>query len=189
MRLSQTTGSVTTCLSNSIESVGSADRKPGARPPLPLLLRARARAAKCRTAQDSPNSQDVIAVCAAAVADWHVKDAGTAKLKKQDGGPPPPIELAENPDILRRLSSHEARPDLVVGFAAETGNLRENAAAKLTRKGCDWIVANDVGGGSVFDSDSNSALLLTGKETEEWPQMPKSELAARLVDRIGEHFA
>ena len=130
-----------------------------------------------------------IAVCAAAVADWHVKDAGTAKLKKQDGGPPPPIELAENPDILRRLSSHEARPDLVVGFAAETGNLRENAAAKLTRKGCDWIVANDVGGGSVFGGDSNSALLLTGNEIEEWPQMPKSELAARLVDRIGEHFA
>ena len=130
-----------------------------------------------------------IAVCAAAVADWHVKDAGTAKLKKQDGGPPPPIELAENPDILRRLSSHEARPDLVVGFAAETGNLRENAAAKLTRKGCDWIVANDVGGGSVFGSDSNSALLLTSNEIEKWPQMPKSELAARLVDRIGEHFA
>ena len=129
-----------------------------------------------------------IAVCAAAVADWHVKDASTAKLKKQDEAPPP-IELAENPDILRRLSSHEARPDLVVGFAADTGNLRENAAAKLTRKGCDWIVANDVGGGSVFGSNSNSALLLTGNEIEEWPQMPKSELAARLVDRIGEHFA
>ena len=129
-----------------------------------------------------------IAVCAAAVADWHVKGAGTTKLKKQDGAPPP-IELAENPDILRRLSSHEARPDLVVGFAAETVNLRENAAAKLTRKGCDWIVANDVGGGGVFGSNNNSALLLTGNEIEEWPQMPKSELAARLVDRIGEHFA
>ncbi|MAE12514.1 MAG: bifunctional phosphopantothenoylcysteine decarboxylase/phosphopantothenate synthase, partial [SAR116 cluster bacterium] len=64
-----------------------------------------------------------------------------------------------------------------------------NAAAKLTRKGCDWIVANDVGGGSVFGSNSNSALLLTDNEIEEWPQMPKSELAARLVDRIGEHFA
>ena len=128
-----------------------------------------------------------IAVCTAAVADWHVKSAGTTKLKKQNGAPPP-IELAENPDILRRLSSHKARPDLVVGFAAETGNLRENAAAKLARKGCDWIVANDVSGGSVFGSDKNSALLLTGNEIEELPQMPKSEVAAWLVNRIGEHF-
>ena len=128
-----------------------------------------------------------IAVCAAAVADWHVKGAGNAKLKKQDGAPPP-IELAENPDILRRLSSHDARPDLVVGFAAETDNLHENATAKLARKGCDWIVANDVGGGSVFGSDSNSAMLLTGNEIEEWPQMRKAELAKRLVDRIGEFF-
>ena len=77
---------------------------------------------------------------------------------------------------------------LVVGFAAETDNLRENATAKLARKGCDWIVANDVGGGSVFGSDSNSAMLLTGNEIEEWPQMRKAELAKRLVDRIGEYF-
>ena len=144
---------------------------------------ARQMLAACETALPAE-----IAVCAAAVADWHVKGASTAKLKKQDGAPPP-IELAENPDILGRLSSHEARPDLVVGFAAETGNLRENAAAKLTRKGCDWIVANDVSGGGVFGNNNNSALLLTGNEIEEWPQMPKSELAARLVDRIGEHFA
>ena len=133
-----------------------------------------------------------IAVCAAAVADWHVKDAGTAKLKKQDGGPPPPIELAENPDILRRLSSHEARPDLVVGFAAETGNLRENAAAKLTRKGCDWIVGNAVtttDGGSVFGSDSNSAMLITGNDCENWSMMSKQALAERLVDRIEATFA
>lgn len=128
-----------------------------------------------------------IAVCAAAVADWHVKGAGKAKLKKQNGRTPPPIELAENPDILTRLSSHDARPGLVVGFAAETENLRENATAKMARKGCDWIVANDVGGG-VFGSDSNSAMLLTGNKVEEWPQMHKAELAARLVDRIGEHF-
>ena len=130
-----------------------------------------------------------IAVCAAAVADWHVKSAGNAKLTKHDERRRTPlIELAENPDILRRLSSHDARPDLVVGFAAETDNLRENAAAKLARKGCDWIVANDVSGGGVFGSDSNSAMLLTGHEIEEWPQMHKAELAARLVDRIGEHF-
>ena len=133
-----------------------------------------------------------LAVCAAAVADWHVTSAGTAKLKKTEGGTPPPIELAENPDILRHLSNHESRPTLVVGFAAETNDLHDNAAAKLARKGCDWIVANDVsgrGGDAVFGSDSNSALLLTGNDTEEWPRMPKGELAARLVARIEAHFA
>ena len=81
-----------------------------------------------------------LAVCAAAVADWHVKGTGMPELKKTEGGPPPPIELAENPDILRHLS-HRARPRLLVGFAAETDNLQDNAAAKLARKGCDWIVA------------------------------------------------
>ena len=133
-----------------------------------------------------------LAVCAAAVADWHVKGTGDAKLKKTEGGPPPPIELAENPDILRHLSHHRARPRLVVGFAAETDNLQDNAAAKLARKGCDWIVANDVSGrngDTVFGSDSNSATLLTGNAAEQWPQMPKDKLAARLVARIGDHFA
>ena len=133
-----------------------------------------------------------LAVCAAAVADWHVRSAGTAKLKKTEGDTPPAIELAENPDILRHLSNHGSRPTLVVGFAAETDNLYDNAAAKLARKGCDWIVANDVGGrggDAVFGSDSNSAMLLTGNDTEEWPRMPKGELAARLVARIEAHFA
>lgn len=132
-----------------------------------------------------------LAVCAAAVADWRVKDARTAKLKKTESGPPP-LELAENPDILRHLSRHESRPRLVVGFAAETNDLHENAAAKLARKGCDWIVANDVGGragDNLFGSENNSATLLTGNNTEEWPHMPKAEIATRLVARIGAHFA
>ena len=132
-----------------------------------------------------------LAVCAAAVADWHVKGAGKAKLKKTRKGPPP-IELAENPDILRHLSNHGSRPRLVVGFAAETDDLYDNAVAKLARKGCDWVVANDVsgrGGDAVFGSDSNRAMLLTGNKAEQWPHMPKDEIAARLVARIGEHFA
>jgi len=132
-----------------------------------------------------------LAICAAAVADWQVKTPGERKLKKTDAGPPP-IELAENPDILKHLSNHGSRPRLVVGFAAETDDLYDNAVAKLTRKGCDWIVANDVGGqggDAVFGSDSNRAMLLTGNETEQWPHMPKDELAARLVARIGDHFA
>ena len=132
-----------------------------------------------------------MAVCAAAVADWHVKGAGQAKLKKTENGPPP-IELAENPDILRHLSNHGSRPRLVVGFAAETDDLYDNAVAKLARKGCDWVVANDVSGRSgdaVFGSDSNRAMLLTGNKAEQWPHMPKDELAARLVAKIGEHFA
>jgi phosphopantothenoylcysteine decarboxylase/phosphopantothenate--cysteine ligase len=133
-----------------------------------------------------------IAVCAAAVADWHVAAAGAGKLKKQDGAAPPHLALSENPDILKTLSAHAKRPQLVVGFAAETESLYENAAAKLARKGCDWIVANQVSGPdgeAVFGSDSNAAMLLTGNETETWPRMPKTEIAARLAARIGAHFA
>ena len=133
-----------------------------------------------------------IAVCAAAVADWHVANAGNGKLKKQAGAPPPELALAENPDILKTLSSHARRPRLVVGFAAETDALYENAAAKLARKGCDWIVANEVSDeddGVVFGSDSNAAMLLTGNEAESWPRMPKTEIATRLAARIGTHFA
>jgi len=132
-----------------------------------------------------------IAVCAAAVADWHVAEAGAGKLKKQEGAPAPTLTLLENPDILKTLSSHATRPRLVVGFAAETDHLYENATAKLARKGCDWIVANQVSGGDgedVFGSDSNAVLLLTGNETETWPRMPKSDIAARLATRIGAHF-
>jgi len=132
-----------------------------------------------------------IAVCAAAVADWHVADAGHRKLKKQDGAPPPELTLAENPDILKTLSAHADRPRLVVGFAAETDALYENASSKLARKGCDWIVANQVSAGdgeTVFGSDSNAAMLLTGNETESWPRMPKTEIAKRLAARIGAHF-
>ena len=133
-----------------------------------------------------------LAVCAAAVADWHVTGARSSKLKKTGDGPPPMLSLAENPDILRHLSTHASRPRLVVGFAAEAEELHANAMAKLARKGCDWIVANDVtaaDGAPVFGSDDNSVTLITGNELEDWPHMSKIALADRLAARIEAHFA
>ena len=131
-----------------------------------------------------------ILVCAAAVADWRVVGVAEQKLKKPADGTPPMLEFAENPDILATLSQLEhGRPRLVVGFAAETEKLIENAMAKRRRKGCDWIVANSVApGASAFQSDSNVVHLMVGDTVEDWPEMSKSEVADRLADRIAEHF-
>ena len=127
-----------------------------------------------------------IAVCAAAVADWRPAHAGAEKLKK-DGAAPPALRLAENPDILATLARHPTRPRLVVGFAAETENLLAHADAKRRRKGCDWIVANDVSVGSdVFGGDSNIVHILDAAGTESWPAMAKTEIAGRLAKRIAE---
>jgi phosphopantothenoylcysteine decarboxylase/phosphopantothenate--cysteine ligase len=128
-----------------------------------------------------------IAVCAAAVADWRPAAALERKIKKREGGAAPAIELVENPDILRTLSRHAtARPGLVIGFAAETGDLEALARAKLRRKGCDWILANDVSPGTgIFGGASNRVLLLTARgETEAWPELDKQEVARRLARRI-----
>ena len=133
-----------------------------------------------------------LAVCAAAVADWRVTGIPEGKIKKTGDGQPPILSLAENPDILRHLATHASRPRLVVGFAAEAADLQEAAMAKLARKGCDWIVANmisDADGKPVFGSDDNSATLITGNESEMWPQMSKVALADRLVTRIEAQFA
>ena len=133
-----------------------------------------------------------IAVCAAAVADWRVENASSGKLKKTVNGQPPSLTLVENPDILNSLSTHQHRPDLVIGFAAEASDLQDNARAKLARKGCDWIVANAVtrsDGSSVFNSDMNSASLITGETAIDWPMMTKAELAVRLVNHITDHMA
>jgi phosphopantothenoylcysteine decarboxylase/phosphopantothenate--cysteine ligase len=133
-----------------------------------------------------------LAVCAAAVADWRVTGALEGKIKKTANGQPPILSLAENPDILRHLSTHASRPRLVVGFAAEATELQENAMAKLARKGCDWIVGNMISGADgkpVFGSDDNSATLITGNESEAWPPMSKAALADRLVTRIEAQFA
>lgn len=131
-----------------------------------------------------------IAVCAAAVADWRPAEQGDRKIKKQDGAPPPGIEMVENPDILRALAGAEnQRPNLVVGFAAETDNVVENAIAKRDRKGCDWIVANDVSPNTgTFGGDANTVHLITASGAENWPAMAKTDVAARLAERIAEHF-
>jgi len=130
-----------------------------------------------------------IAIFAAAVADWRVANAGAQKLKKTATGMPP-LQLVENPDILATISKlGEKRPALVIGFAAETENLIENAKAKLARKGCDWIVANDVSPASgVMGGDRNRVHLLirdgANASVESWPVMTKEQVATGLVARI-----
>ncbi|NVL01779.1 bifunctional phosphopantothenoylcysteine decarboxylase/phosphopantothenate--cysteine ligase CoaBC [Ruegeria pomeroyi] len=126
-------------------------------------------------------------VFAAAVADWRVASASDRKLKKSRDGLPV-LEFAENPDILKRVSRMEAgRPPLVVGFAAETNDVIENATAKRLRKGCDWIVANDVSPASgIMGGSENAVILITGEGAEEWPRMSKEAVADRLARRIAE---
>ena len=126
-----------------------------------------------------------IAVCAAAVADWRVADAAGQKLKKT-GGAPPSLNLVENPDILATLSRPgPLRPRLIVGFAAETEHVVEHAKAKLARKGCDWIMANDVSPMTgTFGGTRNRVQLVRTDAVEEWPDLSKDEVAARLADRV-----
>lgn len=125
------------------------------------------------------------AVFAAAVADWRVEGAVAQKLKKDDAGPPT-LALVENPDILATIAQRKAgRPALVVGFAAETERLLEHAQAKLLRKGCDWIVANDVSHEhGVMGGDRNTVHLVTRDGVESWPTQSKQDVARRLVSRI-----
>lgn len=132
-----------------------------------------------------------VAVCAAAVADWRPDRAAGQKIKKDGGASPGALALTENPDILATLSRHDsARPALVVGFAAETERLVAHARAKMKRKGCDWMVANDVSpAGGVMGGEENTVHLITGGGEEGWPKMGKEEVAARLAARIAAHFA
>jgi phosphopantothenoylcysteine decarboxylase/phosphopantothenate--cysteine ligase len=132
-----------------------------------------------------------IAVCAAAVADWKAARLATGKIKKQAGAPPPALELAPNPDILATLSRvGPRRPALVVGFAAETENVVANAVEKRTRKGCDWIVANDVSPATgTFGGERNTVHLITEAGTEDWPPLGKGDVAMRLAGRIARHLA
>lgn len=127
-----------------------------------------------------------IAICAAAVADWRVKQTQTQKMKK--GKVLPTLVLEENPDILASLSQHKKRPKLVIGFAAETEQLESHAKAKLARKKCDWLLANDVSKG-VFGADTNTILFLTsGKKAETWDKLSKSDVAAKLTQKIVSYF-
>ncbi len=131
-----------------------------------------------------------IVVCAAAVADWRVGEATEHKLKKSSDAAPPRLHLVANPDILAELSAPgPQRPRLVIGFAAETDDLAGNAMAKLKRKGCDWIVANDVSSGTfIMGGAENEISLVTSAGIETWPRMEKSAVARALVDRIAAHL-
>ncbi|WP_375208674.1 bifunctional phosphopantothenoylcysteine decarboxylase/phosphopantothenate--cysteine ligase CoaBC [Hyphomonas jannaschiana] len=126
-------------------------------------------------------------VSVAAVADWRPARAATKKLKiKGAGSATPSMELAENPDILRTISNkRKHRPSLVIGFAAETNDVEEHAAAKLKRKGCDWIVANDVSG-DVMGGTENEIALVTQDGIDRWPRMGKDAVARRLAQKIAE---
>ncbi|WP_264212445.1 bifunctional phosphopantothenoylcysteine decarboxylase/phosphopantothenate--cysteine ligase CoaBC [Leisingera thetidis] len=129
-------------------------------------------------------------IFAAAVADWRVASASDRKLKKSKDGLPV-LEFAENPDILKTVSQmKDGRPGLVVGFAAETNDVVENATAKRKRKGCDWIVANDVSPATgIMGGTENAVILISGDGAEEWPRMGKDAVARRLAERIAAALA
>ena len=130
------------------------------------------------------------AVFAAAVADWRIADPSDRKLKKGADGAPV-LEFAENPDILATVSvMEEGRPPIVVGFAAETCDVIAHATAKRARKGCDWIVANDVSAGTgIMGGTENAVTLITAEGAEDWPRMGKDQVARKLAHRIARALA
>ncbi|MCA0929981.1 bifunctional phosphopantothenoylcysteine decarboxylase/phosphopantothenate--cysteine ligase CoaBC [Ruegeria profundi] len=145
---------------------------------------------RVETAQQMSDAVDAAlpvdaAVFAAAVADWRVVGASDKKLKKSRDGMPA-LEFAENPDILKRVSHLKTgRPPLVVGFAAETDDVIEHATAKRDRKGCDWIVANDVSPATgIMGGSENAVIVISDKGAEEWPRMGKDAVAERLARKI-----
>ncbi|APG89695.1 bifunctional phosphopantothenoylcysteine decarboxylase/phosphopantothenate--cysteine ligase CoaBC [Sinorhizobium americanum] len=142
------------------------------------------RAAEMRDAVVAALPADV-AVMVAAVADWRVASAAGNKIKKRPGEAPPPLQLAENPDILKTIGHHASRPKLVIGFAAETENVAENGRAKLERKGADYIVANDVSPATgIMGGDRNRVKLIARDGIEEWPEMGKDDVADKLAALI-----
>jgi phosphopantothenoylcysteine decarboxylase/phosphopantothenate--cysteine ligase len=133
------------------------------------------------------------AIFVAAVADWRTSDAADQKIKKVAGKDQPSLKMVENPDILAGVGHHKKRPYLVVGFAAETQDVLKNAQAKLKKKGADFIVANDVGpagtsSGGVMGGDRNRVRIVSKSGVEEWPEMGKDEVAARLANLIAERL-
>ncbi|MGE4313299.1 MAG: bifunctional phosphopantothenoylcysteine decarboxylase/phosphopantothenate--cysteine ligase CoaBC [Pseudobdellovibrionaceae bacterium] len=145
-------------------------------------------AAQMHQAVESALPADIF-IGAAAVADWAVS-AASDKIKKEKGGMPPALQLSENPDILKSISAHAQRPALVIGFAAETNNVTAHAQSKLKTKGCDWILANDVGTGTqTFGGEQNRVTFLTRDgRVEDWPLWDKSAVALELARRIGLFF-
>jgi phosphopantothenoylcysteine decarboxylase/phosphopantothenate--cysteine ligase len=135
------------------------------------------------------------AVFVAAVADWRTSNSAGEKIKKVAGEGPPALQMVENPDILAGVGHHEKRPSLVVGFAAETQNILQNAEAKLNKKGADFIVANDVshdsgiGSSGVMGGDRNSVRIVSRAGVDAWPEMTKEQVAERLAALIAEKLA
>ena len=127
------------------------------------------------------------AIMVAAVADWRAAQAPDQKIKK-DGHTIPPLALTENPDILASLAMHKQRPKLVVGFAAETENIIAHAQAKLAKKGCDWIVANDVSG-DVMGGENNAFHIVTKAGVDSWLESPKDVIARKLMEKVADELA
>ncbi len=132
-----------------------------------------------------------VAIFAAAVADWRVANAGEQKIKKKAGQATPDLALVENPDILATIARRKSqRPKLVIGFAAETENVEAHAKEKLAKKGCDWILANDVSPQTgIMGGDSNTIQLVTAKGIEPWPPQSKQDVAKMLIGRIAAEIA
>ncbi len=132
------------------------------------------------------------AIMVAAVADWRTANEAGQKIKKKPGESAPTLAMVENPDILAGVGHSDKRPGLVVGFAAETQDVAENARAKLEKKGADWIVANDVShapdGSSVMGGDRNRVRILSRSGIEEWPEMSKEQVAEKLAEKIAERL-
>jgi phosphopantothenoylcysteine decarboxylase/phosphopantothenate--cysteine ligase len=127
------------------------------------------------------------AVFAAAVADWRVLNAASSKVKKDGTGQAPALQFVENPDILATICRGDMRPKLVVGFAAETDDVLGHARAKRLRKGCDWIVANDVSAHTgIMGGVENSVTVISAEGEATWPRMAKDAVAAKLAARIAQ---
>ncbi|MGB0192037.1 MAG: bifunctional phosphopantothenoylcysteine decarboxylase/phosphopantothenate--cysteine ligase CoaBC [Candidatus Micropelagos thuwalensis] len=130
-----------------------------------------------------------IAIMTAAVADWRTTESAQEKIKKNTDNTPPSLELTENPDILAGIVAHSLRPDLIVGFAAETEQVMDHARAKFTRKGCDWLMANNVSPDTrVMGGDFNTIHFLTQTSEESWEMLSKQDVALRLADKIADYF-
>lgn len=125
-----------------------------------------------------------VAICAAAVSDWKVEHPSPKKIKKKPEVLDMSFTFMQNPDILENIAKSEKRPPLVIGFAAETENLSENAAEKRNRKGCDWMVANLVKDGAVFGADTNKITFIAENGEEQWPSMTKIQVAEKLAEKI-----
>jgi phosphopantothenoylcysteine decarboxylase/phosphopantothenate--cysteine ligase len=167
-------GAETTLVSGPVEIAAPAGVK------LLKVTTAREMLAACESALPAD-----VAVMTAAVADWRPEIVANNKIKKEAGAQTPSIRLTENPDILATLAKSAKRPGLLIGFAAETENVVAHAIAKRARKGCDWIVANDVSPGTgIMGGDRNTVHLITADGTEDWPELAKSEVGTRLAARI-----